>query len=56
VIAVCGTFQCVCNPEVPETCLAILSDQDVTLDVPSVNIDSLIPCFAYRCDSTVEDT
>jgi hypothetical protein len=37
--------KCTCDSKVSKTCLTILSDQDVALDVLSVNVVSLISSF-----------
>ena len=44
------------DPKVAETRLAVLSNQDVVLDTPRVNVWAhSFPQFAYRSDSTMQN-
>ena len=44
------------DPKVTETRLAVLSNQDVGLDVPGVNVQAnIFPRFAHRSDVIMEN-
>jgi hypothetical protein len=48
--------ECVGNPKVAETCLAVPSNQDVVLDVLTINMRACsFLRLAYRSDATMQN-